>query len=414
MNKMMKRLIVTLAFVMLLSGCGKNTAPETEKNSSEPAVTSAGQGAEDTGSAEGTSLSLTETEVPSVTPTDSAAAVTTSAAKTDNEPSIATIIPGNDSAGGDNGKATQTTVDGGAGAKSKQTITTILPQNESAIDQTDPDQSSDTNNSDKQDGDTPDDAGLPASKAYALYCVNDDSLLAKKGLDKKISIASTTKLVTVSVMLKYLNPYDYVTVGEEVWLAKPDSTLSYIQPGLQIPVNDLIAAILLPSGNDAAYTAAVNTARAASGDYYMDDNTAVEYFCGLMNDFAAEQGMTGTHFANPEGWDDSDHYSTAGDLLKAAKYVLSVPVLREVVGEYQWYYDAYVWTNTNLFVNPYSEFYRGDCIGIKTGTTASAGSCLVSAFNIGGKDYICIVMGCEENEDRYRVAQSILDKNLNG
>ncbi len=412
MNKMMKKLIAPLAFALLLSACGKET-PDVEKKPDTTAETSAGQALEENESADGQTSSAADTTAPVLTPTDSVDDIATPAAVSDNEPSIATIIPGDVPAAGDNkGTTAQTTASGNTTKGTKATVTTVVPQNENPIDQTDPNQETHTSTTNNTDSDTPDDPGLPAAKAYALYCVDDDKLLAQKGLDKKISIASTTKLVTVSVMLQYLNQYDYVTVGEEVWFAKPDSTLSYLQPGVQIPVYDLIAAILLPSGNDAAYTAAVNTARAASGDYYMDDDTAVEYFCGLMNDFAAEHGMTGTHFANPEGWDDSTHYSTAGDLLKAAKYVLSVPVLREVVGEYQWYYDAYVWTNTNLFINPYSEFYRSDCIGIKTGTTESAGSCLVSAFNIGGKDYICIVMGCEENEDRYRLAQGLLDKNL--
>lgn len=263
--------------------------------------------------------------------------------------------------------------------------------------------------------DIADDLSVPYSKAYALYRPDDGMLIAEKSLYDQISLASITKLLSASVMLRYLSPDDSVTVGDEVYLAKPDSTLSYITPGMTLKVKDLIAAMLLPSGNDAAYTVAVNTARTAAGDPYMDDQTAVAYFCDLMNGFAAELGMSNSHFANPEGWDDPEHYTTLGDLLKLADHVLSVPELCEIAGTYQRYCEpetggSCLWTNTNLFLDPTSPYYREDCIGLKTGTTASAGCCLISAFRINGSTYICAVMGCGENYDRYELAQKILNK----
>ena len=257
----------------------------------------------------------------------------------------------------------------------------------------------------------------PASAAYALYCVDDHELIAGKALDKKISLASTTKLLTASVMLRHFTTDAYVTVGQEVYYANAESTMSYLQPGTEISVYDLLAAMLLPSGNDAAYTVAVNTARAASGDEYMSDDDAIAYFCGLMNDLAAELGMKHSHFANPEGWDDPEHYTTLNDMLKLAEYALSEPTLRDITSTFQWEFNNAVsgyllWTNTNLFIDPYSYYYRDDCIGIKTGTTSDAGCCLISAFEIDGKTYICAVMGCNENEDRYILAGKILEKYL--
>ena len=257
----------------------------------------------------------------------------------------------------------------------------------------------------------------PYSNAYALYCVDDKELIAGKELDRQVSLASTTKLLTASVMFSVLDPGAYVVVGDEVYFAKPESTMSYLLPGTDITVYDLAAAMLLPSGNDAAYVAAVNTARAAADDPYMSNEDAVDYFCGLMNDFAADLGMNDSHFANPEGWDDSEHYTTVNDMLKLAEYVLTVPELREITSDYIWYFDSalsgyLVWNNTNLFVEPSSGYYRDDCIGIKTGTTADAGCCLVSAFEENGKTYICIVMGCNENEDRYDLVNKILKKYL--
>lgn len=278
------------------------------------------------------------------------------------------------------------------------------------------DSSSQTDKDDKKDKtDTADDLSVPYSKAYALCRADDGMLIAQSGLYDKISLASITKLLSASVMLQYYSPDDEVTVGDEVYLAKPDSTLSYISPGLKLKVSELIAAMLLPSGNDAAYTVAVNTARAAAGDSDMNDQDAVEYFCGLMNGFAAELDMGGSHFANPEGWDDAGHYTTLGDLLKLAKYVLNQPELRKITGMYQKSVTTpddiiYTWTNTNLFLDPNSLYYRKDCIGLKTGTTNSAGCCIVTAFDINGSTYICAVMGCNENYDRYDLVQKILNK----
>ncbi len=260
-----------------------------------------------------------------------------------------------------------------------------------------------------------DDLSVPYSKAYALYRADDDMLITEKALYDKISLASITKLLTASLMLRYYQPDDEITVGQEVYLAKPDSTMSYITPGTVLKVRELLAAMLLPSGNDAAYTVAVNTARTAAGDPDMSDDAAVEYFCGLMNGFAAELGMEYSHFANPEGWDDPDHYTTLGDLLKLADYVLSVPELCEITAMHEKYCEpstggSYLWTNTNLFLDPNSEYCRSDCIGLKTGTTNSAGCCIVSAFRINGSTYICAVMGCYENTDRYELAQRIMKK----
>ena len=257
----------------------------------------------------------------------------------------------------------------------------------------------------------------PKSSAYALYCVDDSELITGKGLNKMIAMASTTKLITASVMLEYFDPGEYVYVGQEVYYAQPESTMSYLQPGTYLSVYDLLAGMLLPSGNDAAYTVAVNTARAASGDDYMSDDDAIAYFVGLMNDFAAKLGMTNTHFANPEGWDDPEHYTTLSDMLKITEYVLNVPSLSEIISYYQYSFDNEIsgyllWTNTNLFLDPYSEFYRDDCIGVKTGTTANAGSCIIAAFESDGKTYICAAMGCTENEDRYILAGKILEKYL--
>ena len=117
---------------------------------------------------------------------------------------------------------------------------------------------------------------------------------------------------------------------------------------------------------------------------------------------------------DPEGWDDYQHYTTVNDLMKLVKHAWSQPEIREAVGEHQkiYYYaeGGYaVWTNTNLFLDPSTGFYDPACAGIKTGTTAWAGCCFVSAFVRGGKTYLCAVMGCGENLDRFTLTRKLID-----
>lgn len=255
----------------------------------------------------------------------------------------------------------------------------------------------------------------PFARSYALYAADSDMLISQKGMFDKVSLASTTKLLTASVMLKYLPADAEITVGDEVYYAKTDSTLAYLTPGMQLKVSDLLAAMLLPSGNDAAYTVAVNTARAAEDDPEMSIDDAIDTFVGLMNSFAEEIGMTHSHFANPEGWDDPGHYTAVWDMVLLADYVLSVPELREITAEHEHYCEpvnggSCSWVNTNLFLDPESDYYRKDCIGLKTGTTEEAGCCLIAAFKVGGSEYICAVMGCDENTDRYQLVNKIMKK----
>lgn len=255
----------------------------------------------------------------------------------------------------------------------------------------------------------------PYCRAAELYCLDDGRVLYSKDEDQRISLASITKLLTASAALRYLSAETEITVGSEIGLAKENSTLAYLHYGERLKLKDLLAAMLLPSGNDAAYTVAAATARAMTPGGDLSDTEAVEFFVGLMNGLAEELEMNDSHFANPEGWDDPQHYTTVTDLMKLVRYAWSLPEIRETVGEHQriYYYPdgTYnVWTNTNLFLDPETGFYDPDCIGIKTGTTADAGCCLVSAFVREGKTYLCAVMGCEENLDRFTLTRILTER----
>ncbi len=254
----------------------------------------------------------------------------------------------------------------------------------------------------------------PLCKADALYCVEDGELLYGENSDVTIAPASLTKLITASTALKYLDPDEVCTVGTELALVQPDSSLCLISEGQQLTLYDLVAGMLLPSGNDAAYSVAVNTARKVSSSQLTDEQ-AVTYFVDLMNSLAQEIGMKSSHFANPEGWDNDGHYTTAADLARLGSYALSVPVIRELVStpkyNTQFISGEFIeWTNGNKLIHPESDYYCKYAVGMKTGMTDNAGCALVAAFEYNGKTYVTSTVGCTDDRERYGTTLSLFNR----
>lgn len=215
-------------------------------------------------------------------------------------------------------------------------------------------------------------------------------------------------MLTASVALYHVNSDEVFTVGSEQDLVPSGSSLCLILKGHRLKLYDLITGMLMVSGNDAAYTGAACTAKTISGDSTMSDTQAINYFCGLMNDFAQKLGMSNSRFTTPDGCDEPEQYTTARDLTLLAEYSMSVPEIREIAATYQKYVvfesgENITWTNTNKLLDTESEFYCENAIGLKTGTTANAGCCLIAAFLSGGKEYLSVVTGCDTDCDRYGV-----------
>lgn len=239
-------------------------------------------------------------------------------------------------------------------------------------------------------------------KYCAVYDMEEQRFLYTKNADTHISIASTTKLMTCLVVLSVFSPDDIIEVGSEINLAKYNSSSSYIRQGDKMRVTALLAALLLPSGNDAAYTAAVNTARQHSGNYSMDNNSAVKYFCNLMVEEAKRLGCENTYFVNPEGWDDPNHYSTVYDMTKIALAAADNAVITSIANIHSnsFYFiegsaqPGRFWENTNLLLNPGSIYYYEYAHGLKTGSTPNAGNCLVAFAEKDGRRLLVLAYGC--------------------
>lgn len=250
------------------------------------------------------------------------------------------------------------------------------------------------------------------SECALLYHIDSGKLLYGEGCDERIAPASLTKLLTASVALKYIDSDRVFTVGTELELVHPNSSLCLIAGGHRLRLYDLIAGMLMVSGNDAAYTVAVSTAKEVSGDDAMTDGEAVEFFCGLMNDFAQSLGMNDSHFTSPDGFDSEEQYTTLSDLLLLAKYAWSVPEIREITSTAQRYTvfesgENITWINSNRLLNSDDKFYCQYARGMKTGTTVKAGNCLIAVFEKDGEEYISIVAKCSNDNRRYELTMNI-------
>ena len=251
------------------------------------------------------------------------------------------------------------------------------------------------------------------STAVACFDVRENRYLYEKNTQSRIAPASLTKIVTACVALKYADPSSVYTVGDEILLVGENSSLCYINQGQQATLYDLLCGMLLVSGNDAAYTIAVNIARTVSGNSLSAAEGAV-YFVGLMNDFGAGIGLTDSHFANPDGWDDDGHYMCLRDIVTAARYAIGLDVFREIVGKTS-YSASFVsgqtveWNNINQMQNTDSAFYVEHVKGIKTGNTQNAGRCLIALYEDGSHELIAASMGNPTNEERYFSVREMID-----
>ena len=211
----------------------------------------------------------------------------------------------------------------------------------------------------------------------------------ERAADEQIYPASTTKMLTCLLALEHSSPDAEVTVGEEIrgffetkkgYTTGPSgSSLMGLVVGETVTMRDLMYGLMLSSGNDAADAIAV-----AIGGTIQD-------FVSMMNEKAAEIGMTGSHFTNPNGVHNDNHYSTARDMAKLAAYAMNNQTFAEIVRT-----PAYTVPSnstrqqdlnlinsnfllTSLGSSNYSSYPYEYCIGIKTGMTPKSGYCLVAA-----------------------------------
>lgn len=230
-------------------------------------------------------------------------------------------------------------------------------------------------------------AGGPSVSAASAILMDAGSgrILYAKDAHTRRLIASTTKLMTALVAVES-TPHLEKTVTMTMDYVAEGSSM-YLKLGEEISLHDLLYGLLLSSGNDAALA----IAGLCAGD--------AETFVGWMNEWAEELGMTDSHFANPNGLDDKEHYSTAYDMALLAQAVLQNETVAGIVATKTAHVAGRSLTNHNKLLWRYE-----GCIGMKTGYTEAAGRTLVSAAERDGQTLICVTLNDSNDwEDHARL-----------
>lgn len=247
-----------------------------------------------------------------------------------------------------------------------------------------------------------------------LYDATGGQVLYEKQAQAKCYPASLTKLLTAILAVESVPVDAEFTVGNEVYMIAPGSSRAYLSVGTRLNLGQLLQAMLLPSGNDAAYVTAVQVGRIIAGDKSLPNKEALAVFIQKMNEKAAALGCTGTHFVNPDGYHHADHYTTAADMLKIAVNALEHPLIAQTVSTPK--SNATLlsgqrvnWTNTNRLIQPDSAYTYEGATGLKTGTTDEAGYCLAACAVRDGRTSVVIVMGADAENGRWDDATGLLD-----
>lgn len=226
----------------------------------------------------------------------------------------------------------------------------------------------------------------------AIYLENLDTgaVVYEKNSTTQMYPASTTKIMTYVITAENVTDFDntMVEIKEDVITGlDPESTVMGLSShiGEQVSVRDLLYGLMLPSGNDAALVLA---------DYV---GNGIPHFVEMMNAKAAELGCTGTHFMNPHGLYDADHYTTAHDMALIAKHARTLNSFMEITSTVYYTPSGFdTLHNTNYMLDQSFEggaYYYPYTKGIKTGYLDEAGKCLVTTAEKDGFTYLCVCLG---------------------
>lgn len=235
------------------------------------------------------------------------------------------------------------------------------------------------------------------SESAVLIDANSGTLLAQKNADKKMYPASLTKIMTAILAIEMGELTDVITVDDDTPYEIEGSHIA-LEPGEILTLKDLLYALMLPSANDAASAIAKHYGGSLDG------------FVKIMNQKAKELGAYNTHFANPHGLHNENHYTTAADLALITKYAMENETFKKIVATTKYEIQTtnkkdepryFTTLNKLLYNTSYNQIYvEGTYIspyyeyatGVKTGYTPEAGNCLVATAKKDGTELIAVTM----------------------
>lgn len=250
-------------------------------------------------------------------------------------------------------------------------------------------------------------ADTPTIQAKSAILVDQKTgrILFEKNADEKCYPASTTKIMTALLAIEQLNPADIAVASQTAVDVDRDGSNMGILAGEKLTIEQLLYGLMVHSANDAANV----LAEEVSG--------SIEAFVAEMNSRAAALGMTGTNFANPHGYHDDNHYTTARDLYRLAGVAMQNELFAKIVATPTYeipptekYEEIRYLSNNNSLINPMKgrKYLYSAATGIKTGHTSKAGNCLVSSAEKDGSSFICVVLNAPNTDGvNYSFADTI-------
>lgn len=233
------------------------------------------------------------------------------------------------------------------------------------------------------------DIAVSAHAAVLLEPTSGDVVYARNGTER-LPMASTTKIMTTLVALNKAEDLkrSYAIPQEAVGI---EGSSIYLQAGEHLTLEELLYGVMLESANDAATAVAI----LVSG--------SVENFANEMNAMAVSLGLADTHFTNPHGLDDPEHYTTALNLAKLAAYALDDPTFAKIVSTTRYTIPLQDGEGTRVLVN-HNRLLRHytDVIGVKTGFTKTSGRCLVSAAEQNGVRMVAVTLDAPDDWQDHR------------
>lgn len=212
-----------------------------------------------------------------------------------------------------------------------------------------------------------------SATAAILMDAESGRVLYEQNADRELLIASTTKIMTALAALREGDLSEVVTVSREA--AYTEGSSMYLKEGERLTLETLLYGLMLCSGNDAAVAIAEHISGSQAG------------FAQLMNGIARELGMEHTSFANPNGLDAEDHYSTARDMAVLACAAMENETLARIVSTRTVTIGGRTMTNHNKLLR-----YMEGCVGLKTGYTRAAGRTLVSCAERNGQRLVAVTL----------------------
>ncbi len=249
-----------------------------------------------------------------------------------------------------------------------------------------------------------------ASSAGILVEASTGKILYEKNAYEKMYPASTTKVLTAILVLENCNLDEMASVSHNAIFSIPNGYVNCnLQEGEKISIKDLMYALMVKSANDAAVVLAEHIGGSVGG------------FAEMMNKKAKEIGCQNTHFVNPNGIHDENHYTTAYDLYLMASYGMKNETFRNYVSTpsytlpttNKYATNDRICITTNDMIRPNSRYYNENAIGIKTGYTTEAQNCLIAAARKNDIEVISVVLHAGTNEqglsERYIDTKTLFD-----